>query len=149
MSSAAWAGQSVLGRPLFATYGPVRTLAVSSVLGIVPLALLSQVAGDTATLTRLAISDWAIVAALGFFSAFVAFVLFNRAVLSIGAGAAARFNNLIPVWGIAAAIPVLGERPPLVQLIGGGLIVLGVWISSSQAARRLLPWARLRPRPAR
>lgn len=149
LSSLAWAGQSVLGRQLFATYGPLRTLAVASVLGLLPLWLLSQTAGDTAALARVGPANWAIIAGLGVVSAFLAFVLFNRAVLVLGAGAAARFNNLIPLWGIAAAVPVLGERPPLAQLLGGGVIVLGVWISSSSAARRLLPRVGLRLRPAR
>jgi drug/metabolite transporter (DMT)-like permease len=149
VSSLAWAGQSVLGRRLFLTYGPMRTLAVSSVLSIVPLWLLSQLAGDTTALMRTSPGDWGLIAALGIISQFGAFVLFNKAVVAIGAGAAARFNNLIPVWGIAAAIPVLGERPPLVQLVGGLVIVLGVWISSSAAARRLVPFGLLRPRLAR
>jgi drug/metabolite transporter (DMT)-like permease len=149
ISSLAWALQSVLGRALFAKYGPVRTLAVSSVIGILPLWLLSNVAGDTSALLRTSISDWVVILALAFFSAFVAFVLFNKAVVEIGAGAAARFNNLIPVWGIAVAVPVLGERPPLFQLVGGALIVLGVWVSSSAGASRVLPRLGLRLRPAR
>jgi drug/metabolite transporter (DMT)-like permease len=141
ISSMAWAGQSVLGRPLFAAYGPVRTLTVSGLMGLVPLALLSTFAGDNSALGRFTMVDWSLIAALALFSAFAAFVLFNRAVVVIGASAAARFNNLIPVWGIAAAIPILGERPPVLQLCGGGLIVLGVWASTSKmlgrATRRL------------
>lgn len=145
VSSLAWALQSVLGRKLFAIYGPLRTLAVSSLLGMLPLLLMSNLLGDTPALLRTSATDWLIIVALAFFSAFVAFVLFNKAVLAIGAGAAARFNNLIPVWGIAAAIPVLGERPPLQQIVGGALIVFGVWVSSSLTLGPI----RLRLRPAR
>jgi drug/metabolite transporter (DMT)-like permease len=147
ISSLAWAGQSVLGRPLFKTHGPVRTLTISNLMGLLPLALLSTFAGDNSAMLRMSLTDWTLVAALAALGAFLAFVLFNQAVLALGAGAAARFNNLIPVWGLAAAIPVLGERPPLLQLCGGGLIVLGVWVSSSAVVGRARRFV-LRPRPA-
>jgi drug/metabolite transporter (DMT)-like permease len=138
ISSLAWAGQSVLGRPLFISYGPVRTLAISSVFGLLPLLLLSTFAGDNRAIFSFTLIDWGLIAALAVLGAFVAFVLFNQAVVAVGAGAAARFNNLIPVWGLAAAIPVLGERPPLLQLVGGGVIVLGVWVSTSATVRRVM-----------
>ena len=137
ISSLAWAGQSVLGRPLFTRYGPVRTLTVSNLMGLLPLVLLSTFAGDNSAMLRMGLVDWTLVAALAVFGAFLSFVLFNQAVVALGAGAAARFNNLIPMWGLAAAIPVLGERPPLLQVCGGGLIVLGVWVSSRVCYRRI------------
>jgi drug/metabolite transporter (DMT)-like permease len=48
----------------------------------------------------------------------------------IGAGAAGRFPALIPVVGTIAAIPLLGEWPKPLQLLGMGLIVAGLLLSA-------------------
>jgi drug/metabolite transporter (DMT)-like permease len=56
--------------------------------------------------------------------------LWGWAATVIGAGNAGRFPALIPVVGTLAAIPVLGEWPKALQLVGMALIVAGLALSA-------------------
>ena len=50
------------------------------------------------------------------------------------AGVVAPFSMLVPVAGILTAALVLGERPTWLELLGGGVVVVGVMIGSRRAA---------------
>ena len=49
------------------------------------------------------------------------------------AGVVAPFSMLVPVAGILTAALVLGERPTLLELLGGVIVVIGVMIGSRRA----------------
>jgi drug/metabolite transporter (DMT)-like permease len=138
VGSLSWGIYSSLGRRLFSTYGAARATAVNSLVGIGPMAVMGWLAGDPRSVFGIGARDLAILLFMSVFGAFLAFLLFNRAVASIGAGAAARFTNLVPVWGLVAAALVLGERPSVSELVGGLLIVLGVWVSTAERLGRPL-----------
>ena len=55
------------------------------------------------------------------------------------AGVVAPFSMLVPVAGILTAALVLGERPTLLELLGGVVVVIGVMIGSRRA--RVVPVA--------
>jgi drug/metabolite transporter (DMT)-like permease len=56
--------------------------------------------------------------------------IWSWAATIIGAGKAGRFPALIPVVGTLMAIPILGEWPKALQLLGMGLIVAGLALSA-------------------
>jgi drug/metabolite transporter (DMT)-like permease len=113
---------------------PLRTAAVS-ILGGTPLLVLAGV-------PSLLVQDWAAVggatwgavAYASFLSIVVSYVLWNRSLYRIGANRTALFGITTPVFAIAAAAIMLGERPSAVQLLGAALIVgsvvAGGWQSS-------------------
>jgi drug/metabolite transporter (DMT)-like permease len=131
VGSLSWGVYSAVGRHLFSTYGAARATTVSALVGLGPMAILSWLAGDPSSVFRLGGRDMAILVYMSVFAAFLGFMLFNRAVASIGAGPASRFTNLVPVWGLVVAALVLGERPTILELAGGLLIVVGVWVSTA------------------
>jgi drug/metabolite transporter (DMT)-like permease len=55
--------------------------------------------------------------------------LWNYALKYLSASLASAYLNLVPVIGLASSY-LLGEHPPLVQIAGGGLAILGVLLSS-------------------
>lgn len=57
------------------------------------------------------------------------------------AGVVAPFSMLVPVVGIAAAWVVLGERPALLELVGGALVVGGVLLAARRPAAGRTPEA--------
>lgn len=59
----------------------------------------------------------------------VAYVLWNRGVRQIGPSRAALFTTLTPLVATLTAIVVLGERPGLLHLAGGAMIIAGVLVS--------------------
>jgi drug/metabolite transporter (DMT)-like permease len=68
------------------------------------------------------------------FPSVVAYLCFNRGVQLIGANRAAPFFHLIPVFGAAMAIVLLGERPQAFHIIGFALVLTGVFVASRKQA---------------
>ena len=52
----------------------------------------------------------------------------------IGAGHASIFINLVPVFAVMQAAILLGERLGLAVLLGGLLVIGGVWLTTRQQA---------------
>jgi len=91
--------------------------------------------------------DWHAVSAKGWgglayatlLSLVVAYLLWNRGVRQIGPSRAAIFTTLTPLVATLTAIAVLGERPGLLHLAGGALIIAGVLVSRRPAAPTSMP----------
>src|SRR5664279_272541 len=68
------------------------------------------------------------------FPSALAYLFFNRGIALIGPNRAAPFFHLMPVFGSALAILLLGEEPRLFHLVGYVLVLGGVIIASRQAS---------------
>jgi drug/metabolite transporter (DMT)-like permease len=68
------------------------------------------------------------------FASALAYLFFNRGVVLIGPNRAAPFMHLVPVFGSAMAILLLGEAPRLFHLVGYVLVFAGVVIASRKAS---------------
>jgi drug/metabolite transporter (DMT)-like permease len=68
------------------------------------------------------------------FASALAYLFFNRGVVLIGPNRAAPFMHLVPVFGSAMAILLLGEEPRLFHLVGYVLVLAGVVIASRKAS---------------
>ena len=68
------------------------------------------------------------------FASTLAYMFFNRGIALIGPNRAAPFFHLVPVFGSAMAILLLGEEPRLFHLVGYVLVLAGVIIASRQAS---------------
>ncbi|HMH62874.1 MAG TPA: DMT family transporter [Bradyrhizobium sp.] len=71
---------------------------------------------------------------VGIFPSTLAYLFFNRGIALIGPNRAAPFFHLVPVFGSAMAILLLGEQPRLFHLIGYLLVLAGVVIASRPAS---------------
>jgi len=67
---------------------------------------------------------------LGIFSSFVALYFWFYGIDKLGGARAANYYNLIPFFGIIMAVIFLGEKVYPFQLVGGALILAGVYYSS-------------------
>jgi len=72
----------------------------------------------------------------------VAVVAYGKAVASLGAGGAAIFPALVPAFSLIIGVPVTGEMPMAPQLIGIGIVGIGLVLALDLMTG--LP----RPRPA-
>ena len=68
------------------------------------------------------------------FPSALAYLFFNRGVALIGPNRAAPFQHLMPVFGSAMAILLLGESLQPFHLVGYALVLAGVIIASRQTA---------------
>ena len=70
------------------------------------------------------------------FPSTLAYLFFNRGLALIGPNRAAPFFHLVPVFGSAMAILLLGEQLRLFHLVGYALVLAGVVIASRRASAK-------------
>ena len=125
----AWAVYTVQGKRMADGYRPLVSTAAgagSALLFLVPLSM-----GEMAVtgLPDPTIGSVAGILYLGLLASAAAYLLWNHALTQVDAAFAAPFVNLVPIIGIALAL-ILGETITPMQLAGGGIVGLGVWLSS-------------------
>lgn len=76
----------------------------------------------------------AALAAIGLFSSFLAYIVWNRGVEQVGASVAGLFVHLMPVFGTVLAWFFLDEKLRLYHLAGIALILAGIYVTSRAAA---------------
>lgn len=147
-------GQTLLGDALFVLAGccwgafgalsrrwavePLRVTTVVVVLSFVVFTPGFLLFGDVAALART--STWMLVlqtVAQGLGAGLVAVLAFSRAVVILGPGRAAFFGALVPGAASLLAIPVLGEVPSMLQVLGIVAVVFGLLVAFG-AVRMLL-----------
>ena len=69
---------------------------------------------------------------LGGMASGIAFLIYNRALEGMDASQAGVFANLIPVVGVLSGVIFLGEPLSLRAILGGAIVMLGVWITGSE-----------------
>jgi drug/metabolite transporter (DMT)-like permease len=126
----AWAAYTLIGRSLLTTLSPFVATTYATLWGTLFL-------GVTALLHGQAIPPqaWSLPVGLGFlflglFGTVVAFIWFYDGVQSVGAGRAAVFTNLVPVFAVAQSAIFLGEPILPSMVLGGGIAILGVILAS-------------------
>jgi drug/metabolite transporter (DMT)-like permease len=125
----AWAVYTILGKG-FASVPSLAVTAYGGVLGT--LFLLPAAAYDLATRppTHVSLATWLAILYLGVGPSALNYLLWNRALRVLDASAVANFLNLVPLIGVASATIFLGEALLPTQLLGGALVLAGVWLSS-------------------
>ena len=82
------------------------------------------------------LSAWLAVAYLAVCCTAAALLLYNYGLRRIPASLAASLMNLSPVFGVLLSVWILHESVTLQQVLGGAVILLGVWISASDPGRK-------------
>lgn len=129
----AWGGYTMLAKRV-ANLDPIPVVAAVSVLGgllLIPAALLEA---RLVPLTPISMANWARIVYLGALASAGGYLFYNRALQDLEASQVGTFVNLVPVVGVVSGVVMLGETVTPLALLGGALVIGGVWISSQQAA---------------
>lgn len=138
-----------LTRHRLADVPPVAAVAGTlgcSALMVLPLAVVSWPAALIPPMS------WLAGGVLGVVCTGIAFVLYFRLIQRVGASRAATSTYLVPIFGIAWAWLLLGERPTATMIASAALIVGSVILSQREAASKSLDGtheARAEPREKR
>jgi drug/metabolite transporter (DMT)-like permease len=134
-SSLCWAGYNVCIRLTDGRLGRAESSAYALLVGtalLIPLALIEPARASPASVGP---STWLAIGYLALVSTCLAYIWWNDGIRQIGAGRAAMFSFVGPVAALVSAIPVLGEWPGPAQLLGGALILAGLFVANRGAAR--------------
>jgi len=135
-----WAAYTLIGKRLLADLSPLVATTYASICGTAMLAALTAVVGDLA-LPPPTWKTWAAFAFLGVLGTGVAFVWFYEGVRRLGPARTAVFVNLVPVFAIAFGVAMLGEQVDASMLIGGAIVIAGVWLLNRPASPATAPVA--------
>jgi drug/metabolite transporter (DMT)-like permease len=83
-----------------------------------------------AGLKPLPIEGWLGVLYLGGVASGLAYAIYNASLRHLDASAVGVYTNLIPIVGVLTGIVFLGEPMSLRAILGGAIVMLGVWITS-------------------
>jgi drug/metabolite transporter (DMT)-like permease len=113
---------------------PIAVTAAISLIGTILLIPAVLIEGTRISLSAIPMSGWLPILYLGALASATGYLLYNRALRDIDASLVGTFINLSPVIGVVAGVAVLGESITVPAIIGGVLVLVGVWISSRRAS---------------
>ena len=124
-----WATYTVFSKPYLARYSPLRLTVTTLVLGTIVLdfvAIPSLLAQDWRSVT---VEGWAGLAYSFGLAIVVGYVIWEVGVQRVGPGRTAIYQNLIPVIATVVSCVWLGETVKGTQLIGAGMVFLGIYMA--------------------
>lgn len=138
LSVIAWGLYTALARRYANTDAVVMTAGVIGVgaLLLLPAALI-ELQGHP--LPTLSLKEGSEVLLLGAGASGLAYLFYNVALQDIDASQAGVFANLIPVVGVISGILILDEPLSSRAIIGGVIVMAGVWITGSDRSRTAIP----------
>jgi len=124
-----WSLFAVLIKPYANRLDGRVVTAITIVGGTLPLSLLALPALDRTAWDELSLATWGAIVYAGLASMVIAYLFWNRGVRLLGPTRTAAFGNLQPIFALAAARVILGEKPGVWQLVGAVGIIAGVLLT--------------------
>jgi drug/metabolite transporter (DMT)-like permease len=131
---ATWVAYTLMARRLLAGIDALTATAYSAAIGLVLLWVVAiavegagPALGGAATLN---LAGWVSLVFLAIGATVLAYAWFFEGVGVLGAGVATSYISLVPVFGVASSVLVLGEPLDASLLVGGALALLGVVINN-------------------
>lgn len=131
---ATWSSYALMGKRLMAGIDSLTATAVTAAIGCLllwaaallfegPAAVRSAVLGMSA-------AAWVSLVFLAVGATVLAYAWFYRGIEVLGAGVASSYISLVPVFGVASSVLLLGERLDASLLVGGALAIAGVLVAN-------------------
>jgi drug/metabolite transporter (DMT)-like permease len=130
-----WAVYTVLSQRVLRTLSPLATTTITTLLALPPLILVGGYELMTQPIGTITPTVVIGLLYVGIIASVAAFLCWNAGIRGVGAARGAVFLNLIPAFTASMAVPLLGERLGIAQLLGGLLIISGVTLVYHQAQR--------------
>lgn len=118
-----WVTYTLVGKIILKKLSPLKATAYACFMGTISLFPFALQHGLKDMIIQLSFQEFMHLFYLGFFATVLGFIWFYQGIKEIGAGRAAVFINLVPLFGVLSGALFLGERLAL-SLISGGIIVL-------------------------
>ena len=125
-----WALYTVIGRKVLSGLSPIAATNFAALFGTLILGLVAAREFDTVHAAQF---DWKMIGALvylGVGGTALAFVWYYTSIKKFGASVASIFNNLVPVFGVAISVLLLGDSLLPSMLVGGAVAIVGVFMVS-------------------
>jgi drug/metabolite transporter (DMT)-like permease len=136
VSALAWTGFTIGGKGFisrFPSLATVTTIMLSGCLIVLPLSLLK---GEWNNLIHLSLTAWTGILFLGIFCSGLGYLFWYSALKKRDSGVVGMYLYLEPFATLIGAYFLLGEEIRWITMMGGGLILCGVFLATHKASRR-------------
>jgi len=130
-----WAANTLIARRMLPAMSPIASTTWSAITGTVMLAAVAAFTGPIVP-EGASWRAWAAIVFLAIFGTAIALVLFYDGVRRIGAARTSVFINLVPVFAVALGVLLLGEALEASMLVGGVLVVGGIFLLNRPESQR-------------
>lgn len=137
VAAASWGLYTVLGKKYGKDLDALTLTAGAAIFGAIP----SDVAGLITFSPKsfhMTLAAWLAVVYVSTAASVIAYFAWTSGVARVGASTAAPWMNLLPVWTALSGIILLGERMSPIQMLGGGIILLGAVLAGRSPRRDTL-----------
>ena len=121
-----WTTYTLVGKIILKKLSPLKATAYACFMGTISLFPFAIQNGLREMVIRLNFQDFLNLFYLGFFATVLGFIWFYQGIKEIGAGKAAVFINLVPLFGVLSGAIFLNERLAPTLMIGGAVVLFGV-----------------------
>jgi drug/metabolite transporter (DMT)-like permease len=129
LSCMAWGLYTVLGKRYGKQLDPLTMTAGSSFYGTI-LSAISCIGTVQPHMIHMSTYAWFAVLYVSTFASVGAYFLWNTGVKMVGAGKAAPYINLLPVWTVIFGVFLLHEQISWMSLVGGVVTIAGAVLAS-------------------
>jgi drug/metabolite transporter (DMT)-like permease len=132
VATVCWGSYTVLSLPLLRKYSPLVVAAYTMLfggLGVMPLALPGFVAAEWG---EVGVGTWGAVAYSALLVGAFGFAAWQAGISRTGANRVLVYQYLITLVGVASGVALLGESLTVNKILGGVVILLGVYLARRQ-----------------
>jgi len=117
---------SAWSKPLLLIYSPLRLMGYCMIFGSVVLWLAVPFYKSPVPMSQVGASSWWFLGYAVLFSGIIGHVSYYGGIKKLGVTRSMVFLYFIPLWAVLFNTLLMGERIYFQQILGGGLIILGV-----------------------
>lgn len=131
-----WGAYSLFSRGLNQRLGALQTVTWSILLGTMMLTLVTALSGKLSVVTvrALELPQWLSLLYLGVVRSALAYIAWYDGIRRIGATRAGVFIALNPLTAVICGAVLLGEQLSMPMLLGGAVILLGIYLCNKPLA---------------
>lgn len=130
-----WTAYSLSGKKVMERMSPYAAVTWSCIIGDVLLLFPALAFGLAEDVASAGLVAWANIAFLGIAATGLSFSWYYAGIKALGASRAGVFINLVPVTTVILASLILKEVPDAMVLLGGAVVICGVWLTNRPARK--------------
>lgn len=129
VASLAWSIYSTYGKVFIARYGSIYSTFIAMLFGFLLYLPISFLHDDIANIYLIKPMHWLQIIYLALLTSGIAYIIWYYAIKRLPASSVGVFNNLQPVFTTILAMAFLNQSVSFIYIIGGLLIIGGVYIA--------------------